>query len=132
MDNIIESFEHNGLTIEIYQDDYIPNPREWDNLGKMICFHDRYTLGDKHDFTTESLEAFLTENDDKLFYLPIYAYEHGNITINTKPFFCPWDSGKVGYIYITRENTEENDINDPYELLRQERSEEHTSELQSH
>ena len=120
MDNIIESFEHNGLTIEIYQDDYIPNPREWDNLGKMVCFHRNYDLGDKHDFTPESLEAFLTENDDKLFYLPIYAYEHGGITIKTTPFNCPWDSGKVGYIYITRVETEENDINDPYELLRQE------------
>ena len=26
----------------------------------------------------------------------------------------------MGYIYITRENTEENDIKEPYELLRQE------------
>ena len=120
MDNVIESFTHNDLTIEIYQDDYLENPREWDNLGTMVCFHDRYTLGDKHNFTPESLEEFLSENKDKLFFLPIYAYEHGGITIKTTPFNCSWDSGKIGYIYITRDKTEENGIKDPYELLRHE------------
>jgi hypothetical protein len=119
MENI-ESFKHNDLVIEIYQDDYLENPREWDNLGTMVCFHNRYKLGDDHNYTPESLEEFLTENNDTLYFLPIYAYEHGNITIKTTPFNCAWDSGKVGYIYVTRANIEENDIKDPYELLRQE------------
>ena len=37
--------------LEIKQDDYADNPREaYDNFGKMICWHRRYDLGDKHGF----------------------------------------------------------------------------------
>lgn len=35
--------------------------------------------------------------------LPVYAYEHGGITISTGSFSCPWDSGQLGYIYTTKE-----------------------------
>lgn len=35
--------------------------------------------------------------------LPIYAYEHGGITLSTGSFSCPWDSGQVGWIYATKE-----------------------------
>ena len=35
--------------------------------------------------------------------LPLYLYDHGGITINTSGFSCPWDSGQIGYIYMTRE-----------------------------
>lgn len=31
-------------------DDFPESPREYDNLGKMVCFHSRYNLGDEHDF----------------------------------------------------------------------------------
>lgn len=35
------------------------NPRtEWDNLGKMICFHRDYNLGDEHDYR-DAEEAFV-------------------------------------------------------------------------
>ena len=28
------------------------NPRvEWDNFGTMVCFHSRYALGDKHNYS---------------------------------------------------------------------------------
>ncbi len=33
--------------------------------------------------------------------LPLYLYDHGGITMNTTGFYCPWDSGQVGYIYLT-------------------------------
>lgn len=37
-----------------------PNPREdYDNLGTMVCWHRRYTLGDKHNF--KEPEDFLRE-----------------------------------------------------------------------
>ena len=42
--------EDKKLKIEIYQDDMNESPREWDNLGKMICWHRDYNLGDKHDY----------------------------------------------------------------------------------
>jgi hypothetical protein len=38
-------------TLFIKDDTDIDSPRETDDcFGKMICFHRRYNLGDKHDF----------------------------------------------------------------------------------
>lgn len=38
-------------TLFIVDDDMPDNPREeYDNLGKMVCFHSRHSLGDKHDY----------------------------------------------------------------------------------
>jgi len=37
--------------IEIFPDSQNESPREWDNLGTMICFHRNYNLGDKHKYS---------------------------------------------------------------------------------
>lgn len=37
-------------TLCVHYDEYAESPREWDNLGRMICFHSRYSLGDKHSY----------------------------------------------------------------------------------
>lgn len=38
------------LTLIVDYDTEPMNPREdWDNFGKMVCWHRRYSLGDKHD-----------------------------------------------------------------------------------
>jgi hypothetical protein len=34
--------------------------------------------------------------------LPLYLYDHSGITISTGAFGCQWDSGQVGFIYISR------------------------------
>jgi len=33
--------------------------------------------------------------------LPLFLYDHSGITMNTRPFSCPWDSGQVGFIYLS-------------------------------
>lgn len=35
--------------------------------------------------------------------LPLYLMDHGNICMSTRDFRDPWDSGQVGYLYVTRE-----------------------------
>lgn len=40
--------------------------------------------------------------------LPLYLYDHGGITMSVGNFSCPWDSGQVGYIYMTRETILDN------------------------
>lgn len=45
---------YKGYTIKIEQDDPMESPREWDNVGTMICFHRNYSLGDKHSYKTMS------------------------------------------------------------------------------
>lgn len=100
----IETENYKRFEIEYWYDEYSESPREWDNVGKMICFHNRYTLGDKHNYSSpDDLMDFLNDNKNEIVYLPIYAYEHGNITISTKPYSCQWDSGQVGVIYAYRD-----------------------------
>lgn len=99
---IANEFEHNGHTVKILTD-YDPiNPREdYDNLGTMVCFHRRYNLGDKHEFSVEEAKKFAARKD--VIALPVFLYDHSGITINTTGFSCPWDSGQIGFIYITKE-----------------------------
>lgn len=39
--------------------------------------------------------------------LPVYCYEHGGITFRCSSFSDPWDSGQVGYAYMTTEQIAE-------------------------
>jgi hypothetical protein len=98
----VEQIEVDNLTVKIFPDSDPESPREWDNLGTMVCFHRRYNLGDKdHDFKTpEEFNKFLENNYDELVVLPLYLYDHSGITMNTTGFSCPWDSGQVGWIYV--------------------------------
>ncbi len=105
MENIIAEKTVNSYTIKIYQEDAPMNPREeWDNFGKMICWHKDYILGDKHKWDLEDFQEYLQKNHKKIICLDLYLYDHSGITISTKPFSCPWDSGQVGYIYTTYED----------------------------
>jgi hypothetical protein len=88
--------------LKIYQDDNTDSPRSWDNLGTMICFHRRYNLGDKHNYSHEEGQELL-KGKDICVSLPLYLYDHSGITMNTTGFSCRWDSGCVGFIYVTKE-----------------------------
>ena len=99
--SVWESIQYRGHTIEISQDECPSDPREDDNLGTMICFHRRYKLGDEHTF--ESPEDFLASvQQENIIVLPLYLYDHSGITMRTRPFSCPWDSGQVGWIYVEK------------------------------
>jgi len=95
--------------IEIEQDMYPESPRMWDNLGTIVCFHNRYTLGDKNDYDSDDyngwdeMEKVIVKNEDTSVILPIFMYEHSGITINTTGFSCPWDSGKIGFTFVSKE-----------------------------
>lgn len=41
------------------------------------------------------------EVDKVAIILPLYLYDHSGITMSTGAFSCPWDSGHVGWIYVT-------------------------------
>jgi hypothetical protein len=89
-----ETFEHKGFTVELHWDTDPMNPRtDYDNFGTMYCVHGRYTLGDA--------DAYPPQDDDIV--LPLYLYDHSGVTMNTTGFSCPWDSGQVGYIYVSRD-----------------------------
>ena len=99
-----------GLSIKFYNSE--GDSREWDNLTKMVCFHNNYDLGDKHDYNKndynswEELAEAIKENENVLLMKPLYLYDHSGLTISTEEFNCKWDSGQVGFIYITKEQAE--------------------------
>ena len=99
----------NGKTLEIVQDNNPDSPREWDNMGTMICFHGRYNLGDKHNYDHkdysgwEEMETAIIKNESPAVILPLYLYDHSGITISTSPFSCGWDSGQIGFIFVSKE-----------------------------
>ena len=99
------------LRIRVGQDEgEFNNPREWDNLGKMVCFHRNYGLGDNHSLTSnmfsswDEMEKYLIKEYKAEVILPLYLYDHSGITMNTTGFSCRWDSGQVGFTYVTRED----------------------------
>ena len=103
-----ERFEVEGLTVRILQDEDCQSPREYDNLGTMVCWHRNYKLGDEHEFDSpEDFETFVKDKTNGVaIVLPLYLYDHSGISMSTGrgyPYCDPWDAGQVGYIYITRD-----------------------------
>ncbi|TMV89804.1 hypothetical protein FGG78_14120 [Thioclava sp. BHET1] len=110
---------YQGHTVKIYHDTDAESPRQWSNLGTLICWHRRYRLGDSHQF--DGPEAFLRDlagvsdqsylsmdqlrdrAESKSVLLPVFLYDHSGLAMNTIGFHCPWDSGQVGYVYVTLE-----------------------------
>jgi len=153
MEQPIETYKHKGYTINVYLDEYGGNdPRDWDNLGTMVCWHSRYILGDEQPggdsedylkdlacslddtladridywenglgwvYLANNFDDPVAECDERIrskvwmaidkyipVLLPLRLYDHGGISMSTShgyPYNCPWDSGYVGYIYVTRE-----------------------------
>ena len=121
----IDTIVYKDYFINIYYDNDPDSPRNWDNLGTMVCWHNRCNLGDKKDNANISVKGFLaelavyTDDNEDWYYkkidellhkarkraaiLPLYLYDHSGITMSTRPFGCQWDSGQVGYIYATHE-----------------------------
>ena len=179
---IVEGQGGKELLLRIVHDCDPMSPREWDNVGTMVCWHRRYSLGDNHSYDEprdflinlcrkvsdeDIILYFKKEKPDylKLEYdksgrewvlyeydsylknwyvagtyaaplnrskqniglladdirenmqnndlialaskdnaiLPLYLYDHSGITISTGKFSCPWDSGQVGWIYVSKE-----------------------------
>jgi hypothetical protein len=95
--------------LQIFQDTWGESPREWSNLGTMAIFHRRYNFGDEVDFKSDDFNSwsemgeYINKDLDAAVCIPIYMYDHSGITINCDGFACPWDSGQVGYIYVSRQ-----------------------------
>jgi hypothetical protein len=90
-----------GRTLVVLHDEDPPDPREWDNLGTMVTFHRRYQIGDKHNFSQDELMELV--NRDDVVSLPIYLMDHSGLSLRTGSFGDPWDSGQIGYIFVTYE-----------------------------
>jgi len=107
----VEVIDYRGHQIKVYLDTDPQNPREdMEDWSRMLCFHNRYELGDfkrpngllPSDFGSwKELEQHLRKEGAAVI-LPLYLYDHSGLTMSTSEFACRWDSGQVGFIYITR------------------------------
>lgn len=68
-------------TLFVVDDDMPLNPRtDYDNLGKMVCWHSRYNLGDKHDcdeprdFLQKKLFEMYSSYPSSQYGKPIYDF----------------------------------------------------------
>jgi len=95
MSEAVDTIQHNGYTIEIHHDYDAESPREWGNIGTMVCSHRCYNLGDVQGNGDDVPVGAIT--------LPLYLYDHSGITMSTSSFSCQWDSGRIGTIYCTRD-----------------------------
>lgn len=103
------------LTVKVVADDNDydhDSPREWCNLGTMVCWHRRVDLGDEtidtgqYESLAEMVEAHAGENP---IYVNLWLYEHSGMTMTAtlptvgNPYSCRWDSGQVGFAYVSVE-----------------------------
>lgn len=113
------------FTAHLIPDPDPPNPCEdYDQAGTMVCWHSRYNLGhtggtrrDGSDYSKEYAGMFDTPADFREWWrengkggviLPLALYDHSGLTMwvgsGPSPFDQQgWDSGQVGYVFITRE-----------------------------
>lgn len=106
-------FFSDGAVLCINSDSDPLNPRkEFDNAAVMVCFHNRYDLGDKpesHGYKTQDFPGWdamkkqIIKDHRPVVILPLYLYDHGGITMNTTGFSCHWDSGQVGFVFVSRD-----------------------------
>jgi hypothetical protein len=123
-------------TLRIVQSTDSDSPRDWDNLGTIAYKHRNYILGEetisdpvdwlceKLDISEESLDRLAAKKNipvysnamrqelesrffKKYIALSVFLYDHSGITISCSPFSCPWDSGQVGYIYVTKDKVKQ-------------------------
>lgn len=98
--------------INVYCDEDVENPREWEHVGTMVCWHKYYALGDKNNYADS--EKFIESDEAKKAYvmLPVYLYDDSMQKLSNSPFVgravhAEQDIGQVGYIYVIKEKVKE-------------------------
>lgn len=111
---------YKGYTLTIEQDEFAEDPRSWDNLGTMVCFHGRYTLGDKTGYKSDDFNSWqelwtTLVKSGKILIAPLYLYDHSGLRIKIGSFqgllpqgHAEFDSGQIGFIYTTPDAVKNN------------------------
>lgn len=153
MSDVVMTLTEASYRGQLFPDPDPMSPRDWDNLGTMVCWHRRYDLGDEQpkgtplDYLYGLLEQFdegqaneLRERFEARFYaithptgsteylresdvllaeehgavltalnahvvlMPLYLLDHSGLRMSTSGFNDPWDSGQVGFIFVSHDD----------------------------
>jgi hypothetical protein len=78
--------------------EYDPGFEQW--LDKKWANY----LADSREEENRWYQSTLDEHFDKYYIsLPLYLMDHSGLSMSTGGYSCPWDSGQVGFIAISRE-----------------------------
>lgn len=129
--------EKTGRILRVVYDLHPMNPRDmFDTLGKIACWSRHYDIGDPdhiirmdpggYENENEFMAAVKEEYPEIAVLLPLYLYDHGEITVSTTCGLfravdpARWDWGWVGVIYMTADVFRKNgfDIPTAEEILR--------------
>lgn len=97
-------------------EDFMKDLAGWDVASRLDSRYEKWTDG----LYSREMGPNERERESRLLYaryredlraaaeknaviLPLFLYDHSGITISTGPFSCPWDSGQVGWIYVTKD-----------------------------
>lgn len=100
---------YKGLTITPEYDQDALSPRKWYNLGTLLLKHERFNFPDESGLDTtevnswEEMRNYICDNLDIAIIMPVYMIDHGDIHISTGKFNDRFDSGQIGFIYVTKE-----------------------------
>lgn len=135
-----EKYKVGRCDIEIHYDNdcEYANPRQDDNFGIMVNWHDRYILGDvngrkeygdgeaflrhlanayappRRDYKNSDMEKVLSVVRRHYIVLPLGLYDHSGISIfvggrsDIAGDSAGWDTSSIGYIYCSLEKAREN------------------------
>ena len=108
---ITKTYKQTGMKVTVSVDEYPSNPREGCNLTTMICHHRRYSLGDVkesekfngYDSLKELKQALVEYYGEMAYIEPLSLYDHSIQTLAIGEPTDRWDSGYVGFIFVTKE-----------------------------
>lgn len=110
---------YKGHTIKLTLDPVVGNPREcFDHIATFAFFHKRYSLGDKVEIKSEDYPGWTEMEQDIVrtykprYITPVYMYDHSGLVLSTSPFSCPWDSGRVGFMWISDPDIPPDDLSE--------------------
>lgn len=125
----LETYIKDNSILNIFHDESAESPREWDNLGTIVANHPRYKIGDEQVDVSEwmiQMVKKITQEDveqinisealevirQEYFIEPVYMLDHSGISLSTKRFNDPWDSGLIGFIYASKEKIKEEGVDE--------------------
>jgi hypothetical protein len=91
--------------LNIVRDSEAESPLNWDTEGVFYSWHDTYRLG-HFDIEKAASKSLIERLQKDHYVLPVYAYIHGDIVLSSKPFDCPFDSGQIGVIAMSKRKAE--------------------------